>query len=418
MVIFYPGMVDYQMSLREDDVDNRQEDSLLGKLRYLLRSLPEWMRAGWEENRTGIDNKMAIKTPETGGLVRGQLTMGTSGRSGRSSRVFNDEFAFVEDADRVLKALAALSPSGLYLSTPNGMGNAFYVMANHPMVKKKTLHWSIHPLKNPEWASKERDKITYTDETWAQEHEISYEMSTQGRVYPEFLSFSASEYEWCHVQEGPFYEYDPAYDTYVFLDFGMADPTSAVFAQVKPAPLHFEHVGSQCLVIFDEEEKGNRTVHTWAELFREKGYIYREFVGDYRSGNQRDPTGQTWITYLGKEGISVSGRYNTEMAPIMEVKKLLEGGRPGRSERMPMLAINKHKAPRVVKAFQNWSYPTIKSPEGDTVVKPGSKPNHDQWSHSMKAICYGVDWLYGKDASNANRIQDWDFRVFRKVANL
>jgi len=41
---FYPGMVDYQMSLREDDVDNRTEDSLLGKYRYLVNNLPDWMR--------------------------------------------------------------------------------------------------------------------------------------------------------------------------------------------------------------------------------------------------------------------------------------------------------------------------------------------------------------------------------------
>jgi len=297
------------------------------------------------------------------------------------------------------------------------MGNAFYVMAHSPGVRKKTLHWRLHSLKNPEWAAKERAKITYTDETWAQEHEISYEMSTQGRVYPEFISFSASDYEWCHVQNGSFYEFDPHYDVFVFLDFGMADPTSAVFAQIKPAPQHFEGLCSEVLVIFDEEEAGSRTVDKWAEVFQAKDYPYREFVGDYRSGNQRDPTGQTWITYLGKHGINVVGRYNTEQAPIMEVKRLLEGGRMQGGELRPLLAIHR-SCVNTIKSFQNWSYPTEKDPEGKTIVKAGGKPLHNQWSHSMKAVCYGVDWLYGQNRVNQVPTGDWNFRVFGERGHL
>lgn len=419
-ILFFPGFVDYQMSLREDDVDTRTEDSLLGKLRYLLRNLPEWMRAGWVENENGVDNKMLIKFPDTGGLVRGQLTMGTSGRSGRASRVFNDEFAFVEDADRVLKSLSALAPSTIYGSTPNGMGNAFYVMAHSPNVKKKTLHWRMHPLKNPEWARKERAKITYTDETWAKEQEISYEMSTEGRVFPEFTSFTSSREQWDHIQDGTYYEYDPFGDVDAWMDYGIGDPTAVLFVQRRESPLDFKQcydqtgalVNNHTLVVFDCAEATNRDYKWWAALLKERGYNYREFVGDYRTGNQRGPTGQTWVSLLGQEGINVKGRYNTEFAPIHQVKVQLQI--PGR------IAFNRIGARDAIKAMQNWSYPVEKDEEGRNRIKPGAKPQHNKWSHFCKAFCYGIDWNYGRQYGRNERIteEDWDFKVFKSVANL
>lgn len=410
MTIFFSGNTDYQMSLREEDVDDRTDDSLLGKYRFIVRNLPEWMRGGWKE-KSADDTKMTIKIPQTGSKIKGQLTMGTSGRGGRATRAFNDEFAFVEDADKVMKSLGALSPSGLYLSTPNGMGNEFYHMAQRPGVLKKTLHWSLHPMKNPEWARKERSRVIYNDERWSQEHEICYETSTQGRVYSEFVSFTASDNDWCHIQTDPFYEYDPNYDVYVGLDFGMADPTSAVFAQIKPAPPHFFNYTRKTLVFIDEYEEANKVVDEWADVFKkrqlEKKYQYNDFVGDFRSGNQRDSTGKTWIYYLGQHGIDVKGKYNTEQAPIMEVKKLLRT--PG------AFAINPHKCPNLVKAFQNWAYPVDRLTR---LVKTGSKPNHDNWSHSMKATCYLVDYLMDKEKTQERKKlarPDWNYKVINRV---
>ena len=413
LTLFYPGMVDYQMSLREDDVDNRAEDSLLGKYRYIIRNVPDWMRGGWVEKEQGTDQKMQIRIPQTGSMVRGQLTMGTSGRSGRGTRVFNDEFAFVEDADKVLKALASLAPSGLYGSTPNGAGNAFYVMAHRPDVRKKSLHWSDHPMKNPEWAEKERGKITYTEESWAQEHEISYEMSTSGRVYPEFKSFSDGESGWCHVGEGPYFEYDPNYDVWAGMDFGVGDPTSVWFAQRKAPPPELKGKVSECLMFFSGVEDSNRDVDWLADILRDTGFRYRDLVGDYRSGLQRTPTGETWVSLLRDRGFNIVGGRSSEFATIMQVKLLLSGGVKAYNEPVPMLGVNRRLG-LLTKAFQNWSFPTEKAEDGSTRIKTdlsGKKfpANHDQWSHSMKAVCYLVDWLYGKKRGTEVLRGEWNY---------
>ena len=50
MVLFAGDLITaYFMSMREEDVDDRSVDSLLGKVRFILASLPDWMRGGWVE---------------------------------------------------------------------------------------------------------------------------------------------------------------------------------------------------------------------------------------------------------------------------------------------------------------------------------------------------------------------------------
>ena len=270
--LFYDGTVSYALSLRESDVDSRTEDSLLGKYRYLLRHLPEWMRAGWIEKEMDIDNKLSIKIPVRNSLMRGQLTGGTSRRSGRATFAFYDEFAFIEDSQKVLKASSSISPCCLFLSTPNGMGNEFYRMATLPEVNKKSLHWTLHPLKNKEWAKRERAKPQYTDEIWAQEHELDYAQSTMERVYKQFISFTASAYDWQHPQSGEYYEYDPHFDVYAGMDLGINDPTSIVFAQIKPTPTNFQTYTKETLVIFAHFETNNWTVDKWGGYIKGTGY--------------------------------------------------------------------------------------------------------------------------------------------------
>lgn len=436
MIVFFKGMVDYQMSLREDDVDSKTEDSLFGKLRYILRNLPPWMRSGWMEGvknsgaDSGIDNKMLIQIPETRSVVRGQLTMGTGGRSGRATRCFNDEFAFVDDAHTVLKAISALAPSHLYGSTPNGMGNVFYTMAHAPNVRKKTLHWTLHPLKNSEWARKERAKLTYTDEIWAQEQELSYEASTIGRVYPEFRSQVVHADQWCHIQDGEYVEYDPHFDVYMGMDMGFGDPTSIVWAQLKPPPPRFIGAAKACLVLFDEEEEANRDVFYWRAVLQGKAsayrdcsptvrerdpqradYRYKRLIGDYRTGGQRTPNGQTWIQMLGTvNGMRLEGRRSSEMGPITEVKRLLqnprEGGEPG-----ILIVCNRRTVPNTIKAFQNWSFEIDKETRA---IKHDAKPKHPIWSHSMKAVCYLVDYEFAGGEMRSNKkddAADWNFKI-------
>jgi len=408
LILFHEGMVEYWMSLREEDVDNRELSSLLGKLRFILVNLPEWMRGGWVEGSQGYDMKMKVKIPETGSVVQGQLTRGTAGVSGRSSRVIVDEAALVEDMSRVVASLSSISDSKLFVSTPRGMSNHFYVMATAENANKKTLHWSAHPLKTDDWAKHTRAQIEYTDETWSQEQEIAYETSTMGRVFPEFTTFSGSEYEWKHVQVGAYYRYDPAYEVHVGMDFGIGYPTSVVFAQLKPPPTHFEDQTKHCLVIFDEEETTDLDVDSWARLLIQKGYNYATLVGDARTGNQRDAKNQTWFQYLKQHELDFKGKYSSEEATLIKMKRRLNAA--------GAMAVNAQNCPHTVKAFQNWSYALDK--EG--AIKSGAKPRHDQWSHKMKAALYLLDYMFDDTVMKLDQhyeavpVQEWSTGRLRK----
>jgi hypothetical protein len=409
--IFYKGAVDYQLSMNEDDVDSKSNKSLLGKFRFLMNHLPDWMKQGWYEGKNGCDIKMEINIPDTGATIYGALTKGTAGRSGRGTRAAYDEFAFIQDSSSVLMANSSLADSELFLSTVNGMDNEFARITHDKASPKLTLHWSLHSLKTILWAIKERSKTKYTTEIWAQEHEINYETSTSGRVFPQFTSFSPTIYSWGHVkdQEPPddFYEYDPHYDVYVGMDFGMRDPTTAAFAQIKPAPLHFHHKTKECLVFFREFQHSNWIVDQWADFLKRFGYRYASIIGDQRTGNQRDSRGKTWISNFALFGVRINGIYNSADAPILEVQRrlLIEGG----------VAVNKKNCPFIAEAFQNWSYPT----DQDGRVIQGAKPKHDKYSHMMKGICYMIDWIYGnKKKKKGNEIKEEEWEGFNVLDDM
>jgi len=430
MCNFYPGTVIYPSSLREEDVDNRTEDSLFGKFRYIQRNLPEWLRSGWKEEALRTDSKNLIILPTTGSVMRGQKTESTGGRQGRATCFIPDEFAHIGDAKAVLAAFASLSPTVFYISTPKGMGNEFARMAHDPAVKKKTLHWSEHPQKTKDWHKKESAKPANTPEIMAQEHEIQYETSTSGRVFPKFRSFPDPENEniWVHIQDGTLVEYDPVYNVITGIDFGINDPTSILYAQIKPAPVQYHRWTKKTLVFFAEKEETDLNALEWRYIINHTGYRYDLHVGDMRTGKQRDPMGKHWVKYLkgeitqtehseylgltitqAEKPVVVKGRYNTEMEPITKFREMLAvpGG----------VAFSRYGIPHFIMAMQNWAFPVSKE-TGRPI--PGSSPDHSEWSHACKAGCYLMDWLFGnaKKTDDDNRKpEDWLFPT-SKVSKL
>ena len=411
LVVFFPRYVAYELSMTESEVDDRSPDSLLGKLRMLLEFLPIWMRAGWAEYGEGIDKKMDIRFPDTKSKVAGELTGGKAGRSGRGKIALYDEFAFVENATETIAAGSSLTNCKIYLSTVNGMGNEFARIAHNPGTNKKSLHWSVHPLKSNEWAIKERGRTEYTEELWNQEHEINYEGSTKGRVYPQFKSRKFDEWDWVHAQEGSFYEFDPAYEVYIGMDFGISQPNSVVYAHLKQCPMGYENKFGNCLVIFDEDEEVNQPVAptpglktSLFEMVTQKGYRIKYIVGDpYSSGRRDSITFKTIKDYFMENGVPMYGDRAGWEKPINEVRKRLE---------VPAgLAVNKHKAPWTTECMQNWSFPVDKQ----SVPIPDAPPKHDPYSHINTALYYLIDYMFGSYKPRTYKRQDWDFTVVKSA---
>lgn len=432
LINFFPGSVAYLTALREEDVCNKGVDSLFGKVRFFQARLPAWLRNGWEQGSRD-DIHMYLSIPDMNSAVRGQKVDSTSGRSGRATVVDADEFAHVQGGAEAQTAFMSIAPSVFYTSTPKGMDNAFARIAHEPGVNKKTLHWRRHPLKNDEWAAKERLK-GYTDETWAQEQEIQYEKSTTARVFPQFVSFDEPQVPWCHIQTGSYFQYDPAYDVYTGQDYGMGDPTAIVFMQIKPCVPEFSVNIRDCpfpgmmFLFFDMlEEPGGFGAWEVRHALWGRGYRYRQHVGDMRTGHQRDSAGSTWIKNLRKVAVAPmwSEFYRRSIdvglpilvdgnrAPLNDVLTCVETAlqTPGR------LAINPEKCGPLVQGFQNWSYPTQLAPDGREVAIPGSEPKHIPYSHRMMASAYLLHLLAGRASVSASDSQaDWSALNGRRLA--
>lgn len=385
LCLFSSGVTIYQFSLKAEYVDNRAIDSLLGKQRLILSKLPDWMRGGWSEGDMVTDKKMYINFPSKRSYIKGDLTS-SAGRGGRCLRATFDEFAHTEDSFAILEACSNLASSISYVSTVKGMGNAFAMMAHAPNVNKKTLHWSMHPLKNNDWAIYAKSDPMYADDSiWAQEQEISYQKSTTGRVFPEFSAFSESRYDWSHVQTDPYYRFDPKYEVYVGVDIGLSDPTAVVFYQYKPSHVDFRGFTEYSWVQIGEEEAPNKLVPEWADLLldlaRNHGYRYKHIVFDPYSGYKRDYYGKTYFQEFHNRGMHVVSR------------KLI--GSPGENEGIAVMkgllktpgkfALCAQTCGKTIDAFQNWSYKTDRL---SGLVLPDAEPKHYKYSHLMKAIIY------------------------------
>ena len=416
--MLYNNQNTFTLSMTEPEVDNRTQDSLMGKSRYLIEFRPEWFKGGWVEKGNGIDLKMFMAFPETRSKINGKLTGGKSGRGGRANAAVFDEFAHVEDAQEAIEASSSLAFAKIFVSTVKGKKNAFARITHSPGAilfrhnGKRGFHWSEDLRKDGKWSIRERARPEYTDEVWAQEQEIQYETSTSGRVYPRFLSFPHKDTKWCHISDETWADKEDGYPVEVFMDYGISkpNPNIALFAQIKRVPIDYDNYATEMLVIFDEMFAINQSAEELVAFLKNQPHRYNRFIGDMYTAQQRDRVYKEMLSiqqYMRQQGINLIGKRNGDSVPILEVKRLLE--RPG------SFVIHKRCAV-TIESMQQWSYPTDK--DTGTPV-PGSKPNHDQYSHANKALSYGVDWIYGKSVTDEEeKLEEWNSNMMHKKSRV
>lgn len=206
-------------SRKQDFVDNRQLDSLFGKIDYMLRYLPPWMlpdKFNYDKHRT----MMKIVNPSNGNTIQGESTNPQFSRGGRYSIIFFDEFAHWEWADRSWTAAGDATKCRVAVSTPNG-SNFFKQLRFSGKIKVRTIHWKLHPDKDENWYRQECQRRL--PEEIAQELDINYERSQKGRIYEEFEN----------VPYG-FYPYNEHWPLYISWDYGLGDDTAMIWWQRDP----------------------------------------------------------------------------------------------------------------------------------------------------------------------------------------
>lgn len=139
---FHDGQSFLTLSRKEDLVDKSGDpDSLFWKVDMMLSMDPKWLKPpGYLRNRLIFENGV------NGSSLSGESTNSNAGVGGRKTGIFMDEFATVENGDEIARGTADVANCRLIASTPRGVGNAFYRMAQSN-IEKITLHWSLHPKK-------------------------------------------------------------------------------------------------------------------------------------------------------------------------------------------------------------------------------------------------------------------------------
>lgn len=168
-------------SRKEEYVDKAGDpDSLFEKIRIMLDNLPRWMLPdGFKLGEHATFRK--ILNPETGATITGEAG-DNIGRGGRKTVYFVDESAFIERSHLVERSLSQTTRCRIDVSTPNGIGNAFYAKRFSGTVPVFTFNWRDDPRKDDEWYAEQKRKLDPV--TVAQEIDIDYSASIEGVCIP------------------------------------------------------------------------------------------------------------------------------------------------------------------------------------------------------------------------------------------
>ena len=206
-------------SYKEALVDDKTNDSLFGKLDYGLQSLPSWMlpkRYKPAKHRT----KLKLINPGNQNQITGDTMNQSFGRGSRKTVVMFDELGFWDYAKDAWESSGDSTSCRIANSTPHGYN--YYSMLRDSGMDVFTMHWKLHPLKDQRWY--EFECARRTPEEVAQELDISYSKSREGRVYPEWNAEN--------VTKGV-YEYNEMAPLYISWDFGkcLTEDTEALTKQ-------------------------------------------------------------------------------------------------------------------------------------------------------------------------------------------
>jgi hypothetical protein len=363
-------------SYKEKLVDDRSIDSLFGKLDYALQNLPNWiLPKGFVEKKHRT--KLKLANPENGNVITGDTMNPNFGRGSRKTFIMFDELAFWDYAKDAWESAGDSTNCRIANSTPNGYD--YYAMLRETGIDVLTLHWAEHPLKDNEWYAYECKRRT--QEEIAQELDISYSKSKEGRVYPEWSEVNVSV---------GVYEYDDRLPLYVSWDFGKTDDTAMIWVQPSKDGLR----------IIDVYCNRGKNIEFYIPFVT--GMVYGDITYDYtqdelkiidahknwkRATHFGDPAGRftsqtsdlSIVDTLRKYGITVNFRDNWKEFKIRKHhSKMLIMGRIFLNDNVRTKFFNM--------CMIQASYPVVKQ-NGVGIVR-SDKPKHDQTSHYRSSFEY------------------------------
>ena len=365
----------YKEKLVDDGVN---QDALFGKIEYAIRNLPKWiMPRNFTLNKHRT--KLKIVNPENNNVISGDTMNPQFGRGARKTAIFYDELGFWETAKESWESGADTTACQIANSTANGR-NFFWKLRTSGM-DVLSLLWKHHPLKDQQWYDFEKERRT--PESFAQEIDISYERSLEGRVYP----------EWEPVVG--FYSYNDAYPLYVSGDWGNSDGTAIIWAQVIDGKLRivdaFYKTGETIdffIPFFTGVVPSDEFRYTKKEIDKiesHRGWKRGTVFGDPAGRFTSSVTNQTVFSILRTAGIYINyeEKWKEFQTRKTAVKMRIRGG----------VELNKNEDTEYLSmCIEQAAYPKVRV-SGEEEVR-SVKPKHDWSSHHRSALeylCLGLE---------------------------
>ena len=368
-------------SYKEVLVDNRTDDSIFGRIDYSLNSLPNWLlpkRFNTKKHRT----HMKLVNSENQNLIAGDTMNPDFGRGSRKTVVLFDELGSWDYAKDAWESCGDTTSCRVANSTPKGYN--YYAILRESGIDILSLHWKEHPQKDSKWY--EFEKGRRTPEEVAQELDISYQKSQEGRCYPEWNETNIEYGNW---------EYDFARPLYVGWDFGNTDDTAIIWCQPYRGKLK----------IVDTYRNNGKTIDFYVPFINgivpSEGYGYTkselEMIAEHKDWNKGthfgDPAGRfknsvtelTVLDVLKRHGIVINFRDSWKewnRRKNAAKRTILDGIQLTDNDRTKYFNI----------CMLNAAFPKVKS-QGIEEVR-SLKPKHDYTSHYRSAfeyLCLGLE---------------------------
>jgi hypothetical protein len=358
--------------------DGGNTDSLFGKIEFTLRNLPKWiMPRGFSFRKHR--NNLKLVNPENNNIISGDTMNPRFGRGARKTAIFYDELGFWETAKESWEAGADATACQIANSTPQGKN--FYWKLRTSGMDVLSLHWKLHPLKDEQWYAYE--KTRRTEEAVAQEIDLNYEKSLEGRVYLEWQP------------ETGIFPYNPSYPVYLGCDWGKEDGTALIWSQIINGKLRiidsFYKTGEtidffipfMTGIVPMEDYRYSRKEIEKIESHRSWGRV--TVFGDPAGRFTSAVTNRSVFSILHDAGIYVNWEEEWKTFPVRKtaVKMRIRNG----------VELNKNPDTEYLNmCIEQASYPKVKR-LGEEEVK-SAKPLHDWTSHyrsALEYLCLGLE---------------------------
>ena len=244
-------------------------------------------------------------------------------------------------------------------STPKGMNNIFYDMYLKAQSDDK---WFLYTAKASETGLVDQEELDAAlsvmgQATYNQEFECSFIGNVKGSIYGDLINKLEDERRFARVP------HDPSYGVSTAWDLGYNDATAIIF---------YQNVG-HAINIIDYYENNNQAFPHYAQILKEKDYVYAEHIGPHDLDNTDFTTGRT------KREVAYQMGLRFKVAPKLSI----EDGIHAVKMLLPRCYIDVDNCSKLINALRHYHR---KFKEKDNIYS--AKPNHDWSSHANDALRY------------------------------